>query len=181
MHADGKTLLERIADRCVRCPDCGKNWLWNGPQHRTNVPIIKYLNKVYYPKREVWKAHHGDIPAGRCVISTCESWLCINPEKIALATKADVQRRTVESGLMHTPIALAKIAMTKRKNSRISDDAIEELRSSGEPAEQVAARLGCSKAYVNMLRKNQCRKVVDARLNPFAGLLAANDSNRRRA
>ncbi len=155
----------------ARCEEVGECWIWQGGFLRGRFPIVKIANKSVYPKREAWKAANGkDIPAGNCVVNkkTCNDPHCCNPDHLTTATKRQVLQRTVSDGKLHTTKVRANIAMTKRAKSKLSDEAVQEIRYSDEPVSVLAAKHGISDTYGYMIRRGNSRKDYS---NPFAGLI----------
>lgn len=163
-------------------------WIWNGTLLRGKTPIMKFNNKSVYPKRAAWVLRNRRaVPKGMCIVNTddknvCDDPMCINPAHTGPVTKGAIVVRTVATGMLHTPAVRAKIAATKSAASKLSDAAVQDIRSNREPAAQAAVTHGISEAYVHMLRRGRFRNPAIG--NPFAGLftgLAANDSGRKRA
>lgn len=163
-------------------------WSWNGSLLRGKTPILKFKNKTVYPKRAAWVLRNRcAVPKGMCIVNThdksvCDDPMCINPAHTEPVTKGVVQRRTVATGMLHTQVARAKISATKSRASKLSDEAVADIRYGGDSAAQAAQKHGITEAYVHMLRKGQFRNPAIG--NPFAGLftgLAANDAGRVRA
>lgn len=161
----------KLVDVKARCDEIGECWIWNGPLLRHKHPIAKVKGVTYYAKRVVWSAfHRKPIPDGMCVVNkkACSEQHCCNPEHLMLATKLQVLQRVVDSGKLHTTKIRAKIASTKRAKSKLSDEAVMEIRYSDEAVSSLSAKHGISEAYGHMIRRGDSRKDY---ANPFAGLI----------
>lgn len=159
--------LETIKARCIECGDC---WVWASTLLRGQHPIMKSKGKSFYPKRVAWELHHGKkIPEGHCVVNKvhCANPHCCNPEHTHHLSRRRVLQMTVATGKMHTPLIKAKIAAAKRRESKLSDEAVLEFTHSDESVPVLAARHGISEAYGYMIRRGEFRKPLSS---PFAGL-----------
>jgi hypothetical protein len=161
-----KITLEYIKSKCRMVGEC---WEWN-TKSKYRAPAMNIKGKTLSPRREAWKLHRNqDIPSGYVIThkKTCGNPMCCNPEHLIRVKKLDVMVRTVSEGKLHTPAIRAKIAESKRKNSKLSQEAAKEIAYGDDPTEEAAAKHGISTAYVRMLRKGLFRKEF---ANPFAGL-----------
>jgi len=161
-----KITLEYIKSKCRMVGEC---WEWN-TKSKYRAPAMNIKGKTLSPRREAWKLHRNqDIPSGYVIThkKTCGNPMCCNPEHLIRVKKLDVMVRTVNEGKLHTPAIRAKIAESKRKNSKLSQEAAKEIAYGDDPTEEAAAKHGISTAYVRMLRKGLFRKEF---ANPFAGL-----------
>lgn len=65
-------------------------WLWTGALARANYGacnLRKYGEQ--YAHRAVWRATHGPVPDGLCVLHRCDNTLCCNPEHMLLGTQLE--------------------------------------------------------------------------------------------
>lgn len=160
-----------LEDIKARCEEVGECWIWQGTVLRKRFPVAKANNETLYPKRLAWAAHHGKpVPDGMCVVNRpakCHDPLCCNPDHLAAVTKRQVLQQVVDDGKLHTTKTRAKIAAAKRAGSKLSDQAVHEIRFSDEPVAVLAARHGISETYGHMIRRGDSRKDYSS---PFAGL-----------
>lgn len=160
-----------LDDIKARCEEVGECWIWQGTVLRKRFPIAKVKNATVYPKREAWAAHHGKpVPDGMCVVNRpvkCHDPLCCNPDHLTVATKRQVLQKVVADGKLHTPTIRAKIAVAKRAGSKLSDEAVQEIRFSDEPVAVLAARHGITETYGHMIRRGHSRKDYSS---PWRGL-----------
>jgi hypothetical protein len=158
--------LEYIKARCTIEGEC---WEWNTiGKHR--APAMKIKGKTLSPRREAWKLYKGkEISPGYVIThkKECGNPMCCNPEHLMQTKKVHVMKRTVSEGKLHTPVIVAKIAASKRKHSKLSQEAANEIACGNEHTEETAAKYGITPAYVRMIRKGLFRKEL---FNPFAGL-----------
>lgn len=162
--------LEDIKARCTYCEECDTHWSWAATLVRGVSPVMKDKNKTVLPRRMLWEQKHGEpVPAGLCVVTTCRNPKCCNPELLEAVSKAYVVKRTAETGAFSTLSFRAKVAQGKRKTSKLTDEAVAEIRASDEAPEIMAAKHDITTTYVRMLRNNRFRKEFTN--NPFQGLM----------
>lgn len=150
-------LLMLIQQRSEEEGDC---LLWTGASC-TRGPVVTIKQMQYPLRRLVWEAKHGEpFPAGSVTGVSCKNHLCL--EHVIDKTWSEHNSRP--TSLTHR----IRTAMAKRKDSKLSDAAVAEIRASGERADVLAERHGISTAYVYMIRRGYNRRDY---ANPFAGLV----------
>lgn len=184
--ADPPCDLEYIRLRCRMEGDC---WVWSlstkegrWPRMSVTRPDKKGVARqfcLYVRHVVVWLSRGGRPRLGnnRAVITTCGNPMCVNPAHLKVISKAELNR--INAGYQGTLSMRKKYAESRRRTSRLSDDDVKTIRESDKAAKEVAQEYGISLAYVYMLRRGEWRREYTS--NPFAGLLAANDSKRRAA
>lgn len=180
--------LDDIKDRC-HIDDDG-HWIWKGAVSEGKWPRIWAPDhtKEGSPmesqtgRRAVWHVCTGKaIPTGWRMIGTCEVDSCLNPKHMKCGTTADWGAQVRKSGI-HTGSVRHQTAsrQTGRKRSVLTPETFQEILSSNETGLALASRLGISAQTVSKARKGQI-KCFEATGGLFTGLMAANDSTRRRA
>lgn len=154
--------MEKVRARCVECGDC---LLWPGAM-TTRGPVLTLAQKQVQLRRCVWEHAHGKpFPPDRVTSIDCENANCLADNHIVARTRAQLNARTLKR---RTSVSRnARIAMTKRKSSKLSDHGAEDIRTSGLPPQEAADKWGVSKAYVYMIRAGRFRRDY---ASPFAGL-----------
>lgn len=150
--------LDDIKDRCVEEGEC---WLWKGALSGGKWPCIWHEGKTVPVRRVVWTLHKGKtIPANVCITPKCDNDLCVCPGCLV----GRVGRRAARPATMQRRI---RMATSLRAKSRISDEAVMDIRTSGEPLAVLAERHGISYSYADQLRRGVRRRDFSS---PFAGL-----------
>ena len=167
-----KHTLESLRARTTEDGDC---LIWTGSDNGKGIPKVKNGNGGMGVRRVVWELRKGKIPEGKQVIVTCGHAGCI--EHLALATKAQVSKaaQSRPDVRAHRSATSAKAARAKAK---LTMELARQIRNDPREGIVVAAELGVCKSTVSHVRRN--RTWVD-RSNPFAGLVAMNDSKRKAA
>jgi hypothetical protein len=158
----GAYLMDKVRTRCTEDGDCLR---WSGAM-TTRGPVVTVAQKQIQLRRIVWEDAHGTpFPSDRVASMDCDNPDCLHAEHIIARTRAQLNARTLRR---HTSIGRnAKIAHTKRKASKLSDEGAEDIRTSELPAQELADKWGISKTYVYMIRGGRFRRNY---ASPFAGL-----------
>lgn len=166
-------LICRIYGRCEEVGDCLE---WQGARNPEGTMYLKRRGVSYNIRRLIYEDKHGAIPNGRMVTYGCGNPRCIR--HLVAATWSDMSKRLAKQGVMSSMKRRAAVANGRRKTSRLSDEAVAEIRAWDGPVPEIASKHGISDAYAYMLRRNLYR--VDF-ASPWAAILAANDGGRRAA
>lgn len=152
----------------LRCRDCGDCWQWLGAKVHQRHPVITIQGVQHYVRRLVWQLKHGKpVPPKMRITASCDNTDCVNPEHVVARSGRQIAKRTAADGAFSTHAFRAKVALGKRRNSKLSDADVQRVRASTGDVAPLADELGISKAYAYMLRSGRFR--VDYS-NPFAQL-----------
>jgi len=89
---------------------------------------------------------------------TCSTRDCANPLHRERRTKSQHQQMMAQRPA--TTFRRAHIAAGRRVDSKLSDDAVQDIRTSGELLRIVAARHGISVPYASRIRLGQARRAL---------------------
>jgi hypothetical protein len=167
-------LIDRICARCVEVGECLE---WHGCLSGKGQIYVSFGGTQFLVRRVLWESLHGAPPNGKMIAAACGNKLCVRHLKAitwSQKNKRDAKQRKASHRL--------NVAAARRKNSKLSDEAVARVRSHVGGLAALAAELGISETYAYQLRNNQCRRDLS---NPFAGLftglVAANESTSRTA
>src|ERR1700684_1119117 len=73
-------------------------WLWKGSLSDKGYGRIKLRKRWIKAHRYSYELHHGEIPAGKLVLHSCDNRGCVNPKHLRLGTCMDNARDMVERG-----------------------------------------------------------------------------------
>lgn len=165
--------LTTLQQRCTLCPECEQRWQWPGALQQGRYPITTIADKQHYVRRLAYQlANPGKaMPTGRrhCIRSLCDNLRCINPSLLIVMTKSAILRQAVQDGRFQTPVARAKVAVAMRRRSKLTDEAVAQIRASTDSDAATARRHGISGRYAALIRRGTSR--VDYAGNPFARLM----------
>lgn len=178
-------LLDRLQRRCGVCPECGEKWDWLGNHRKSVVHAVLEINAIRYPvKTLAWAATTLRAkPADRVLMSKCPHPSCINPKLAKVATKADVVHKQVKDGLLLNAHHRRQIMIGRRKRAtKLDMDKARAIRASSKSVAELALEHQVSKQTIRrVLSGAQWLELDSPMTGVFTGLMAANDSARRRA
>lgn len=179
-------MLSDVRGRC-RLED--GHWLWAGAKSSDGYPRIwspdftrhKGKMRAQPGRRGVWHlAHQRAIPNGWRVFSTCRERLCVSPGHIVCEAVAKQGVKVAKSGRLKGVVArIVANRATNQRRSKLTRAIIEDIRSSPETGEALAARLGLGRQTISKVRRGAV--AFDAIGGVFTGLIAANEASQRRA
>lgn len=174
------SLLDRLADkrrawleeRVIERDGC---LVWtlaanNGTDPRThaNGTTVAVRRLIYN------ETHDKPMRRNECAMvqpECCEC--CVHPDHIRKVARKDVQK-----GRKHNMDHAIAIAKARRAQAKLTQEQVREIRASTETYPVLARRYGIDQSYVGYIKAQRAWKDYS---NPFAGLLAANDTTRRAA
>ena len=74
-----------IEDRSIPVPEAGCH-LWLFPPTNRGYGQIGQFHRSFSAHRVAYQVFKGEIPAGMCVMHTCDTPLCVNPDHLRLGT-----------------------------------------------------------------------------------------------
>ena len=150
------------------CDEVGACWIWKGALNPGKSPRMQVNGERVYLRPIVFSLSSKAPKAKKDLFTVrCNDRRCISPECVIARSRAWVNSRTMKNGLAGNLAFCASVSTARKKKSKLSDEAVVQIRSMERPAKEEAAAHGISTAYVNMLRAGLWRK--DYR-SPFAGL-----------
>jgi hypothetical protein len=147
-------LQAEIRARTVEIGDC-LEWIGRfGSNKNRSTPLLDVaidgVRHYMIVSREVWKARHGPIPAGRVVYRSCLNYRCVT--HLALGRSGSPPKARAEAGIAsHPPSAVAAMTKSKRKGAKYSAEQVAALRlprtwratsAAGEGGARQSARCG---------------------------------------
>lgn len=156
----------------LACTDeFGDCLIWSG-YRANNTPFVFHDGGMTSVRGLLWRLMGKKVPDGRVYYrAACKQDGCIAPGHTICDTEADHMKRLAQPEMRTVAgeaIRSAKIAKQKRKASRISEEAIQEILHSNETGPKIAERLGISRSLVSQYRRG--RIGATRATNPFQGL-----------
>lgn len=145
------SLAERLEAGSVLLPFCGCR-VWMGATRDHGYGMIGFGRKAIKAHRAAYMLAHGEIPAGEgyhgtVVRHTCDVPSCVNPDHLEIGSQADNMVDVANRG--------------NRKGERhhlrkLSDEAVREIRKSGESQTHLAKRFGVHPSTISFAKSGRC-------------------------
>lgn len=170
MSAAAQTLTNKqhIALIKSRCDEVGECWIWNGALDGHGRPQKRHEGKTVYVRRLVRELADGKpVPADKVVPASCGCKKCVSPKCSSITTTREKAVMAARRGVYSSPAKLARMVLTVRAKSHISDELVERIRASDGPCSRISAETKVSLSHVKAIRRLAARKPMSS---PFAGL-----------
>lgn len=141
--------------------------IWEGGSAH-NAPYFS-VNKKSTPVRR-WIAESLQGKKTKClfVTFTCHCNMCVNPDHIAVVTRAKMQKMHADRlQYASNPVRRAKISKAARVRFNTSEEQVEKARNDPRSIRVVAKELGRSFDFVRKIRNGETWQNYGS---PFAGL-----------
>jgi hypothetical protein len=152
----------------------GECLIWTGTSDPVRGPMIHWNNMAVPVRRLLWTLNGRDLTSSQSLRCRCEEHNCLRLGHLRKENRVEV--------LIGKPLSLVhkkRIAETKRKKSNISQETVNQIRSSDQSLKQLAALTNVPISTVAAIRCGRLHK--EYRTNPFSGLLPSNYEAKARA
>lgn len=139
-------------------------WRWTGCQSGKNKPygVVNWNGVQFRAHRLAWQLTNGTTPGALVVRHTCDNPRCVRPSHLLLGTPADNNRdmwergrcaKGEQNGARKHPERLAR--GERNGVSKLTDEAVREIRASRLPLGHFAKRYGVSEASISGVRRGR--------------------------
>jgi Autographiviridae endonuclease len=111
-------------------------WIWKAHKNHKGYGTFQVGNASKKAHRVSWEITNGEIPAGMCVLHTCDVACCVNPFHLFLGTKGDNNRDRASKNRN------ANTDGEKNPFAKLSDAQVVEILSSYRAGGVTQAELG---------------------------------------
>lgn len=158
--------MMRILDSTEEFADC---ILWTGATTQQGYPIYKPTGcGCTLVRRSVFKLNGGAVKDRQPVVTTCNERLCINPAHMVASTCQSVAKAAGRAGAFSGKTRCAKIAASKRLNSKLNIELAIEIRLSPISTRALAKLHSVNRSVIIGIKAGRMWKDYT---NPFAGLM----------
>jgi hypothetical protein len=129
--------------------DASQCWPWIGCRSGSGYGYLWWRGRYRYAHRLAWELANGrPIPPGIIVRHHCDNPLCCRPSHLVLGRHADNMADMASRG--------------RRRQFRLSAEAVAEIRSSARPSPILAAEFGVSPTAIQMVRRGESYPLMEA-------------------
>jgi hypothetical protein len=115
---DTETCFWRQVNKSQGC------WLWTGTLNQDGYGVTFQFKETVLAHRIAYVLTRGSIPAGMCVLHTCDVRNCVNPAHLFIGTRADNCRDRSAKGRTVGSHCYGK----NNGKGKLSDEQIAEIR-----------------------------------------------------
>lgn len=137
--------------------------IWTGAMKDGKSPTAQVAGRVHSVRRLVWEVTHNVALGPRIARACCGVHGCVHPDCISAVDASFVQR-----GILRSKDARMRVALGRRKASKLTDDDIKAIRASDLTQTELATRYGVSQQSISMYRRGV---VWLDYTSPFAALI----------
>lgn len=159
----------------AKCTIAGGHWLWDGAMTRDGIGEVRHGFNLRSARAVMWELANGKpLPKDMVCICTCEHVNCISPKCIQAVTFAEKNRFMAQRGVYAawTDERREKCRQTRRKNSRFTEELIDQVRYDPRPARAVAMEVGMSPSHAKQIRNGRSWAKFDPWSHQFGRLAA---------
>jgi HNH endonuclease len=133
------TLRQRLEHYSI--PDANTGCiLWVGRSTINGYGMLNWQQQPWLAHRLAWSEVHGRIPSAMNVLHRCDVRTCINPDHLFLGTTSDNMRDRREK---------------ERIRARLTNGALDAIRSASGSPRELAARYGVPEGLVCRIKHEQ--------------------------
>jgi anaerobic selenocysteine-containing dehydrogenase len=121
-------------------------WLWLGHVNSWGYGRLGRGRLERQAHRLSYLTYKGPIPSDLLVLHSCDMPCCVNPDHLRLGTHADNNQDTLVRDRHVT------ISGEQQHSSKLTWDAVAEIRSSSETISELARRFGVSRRAIRFVK-----------------------------
>lgn len=152
--------------------DVGECWEWQGGMTRGTTPSARFPGPVKLPnsvRKAVLLATLKIALGKRYARAKCNNFRCVKPDHVIAVPLHNIRREAAaRTGYGQNIARRAAISRSKRSQSLLTNEMLQEIRASQESNKQLAARLGFSVRTIRIARNGYVHEKLQA--TPFTGL-----------
>lgn len=135
-------------------------WEWKLRPMSDGYGVLVIGGKVWVlAHRLAWVLKYGSIPEGQCVLHKCDNRICVNPEHLFLGDNLDnIEDRVNKNRTSHASRNVGEL----NGNSKLSNEAMNDIWLSSEPYKQIARKFGISMSNITRIKKSK-RSISNAK------------------
>jgi len=158
-HRTVKPIFTRLIEKTVEEGDC---LIWTGCCANGKWPQWNIDYRPTPVRRTLWEQVHERSAKRLEVGTSCGTPKCVHPDHLVARSRSQRMK-----GIPLSPANVARVALGRRRKSKLNIDLVRQIRASDEPGNVVEERLGLKAGYASRIRSG---RVWRDHASPFAGL-----------
>jgi hypothetical protein len=160
--------IDSLMERTSAEDDCIE---WLGYSYMNQYPQVSHGGIMFPVRKLVMMLNNRKVPDLAYFKTTCGNDLCVRLEHIKVVDqKKHMQVMAAAVDHKH-PLRIAKLQAAAAPRRKLSQDQVDDIMVSEEPSRALALAHGVSHGTITKIKANRARRIVNASLNPFAGLM----------
>lgn len=160
--------IESLMERTSIEGDCTE---WLGYSYDGNNPQVSHDGKMIAVRKLVMLLHDRKFPSRAYFKTTCGNELCVRLEHIKVIDHKKHMISMAKKVIHNAPTRVAKLQASAISRRKLTDEQVQDIVMSDQSSRALAAVYGVSPSTISKVKANQSRRVVNASINPFAGLM----------
>jgi hypothetical protein len=159
--------LESLMARTVEVGDCLE---WTG-YFQNGSPFVVSGGVKWLVRRLIRHLEGQVLSSGVHMGTHCDNQKCIKSEHLAERSKTRHMSMIARKVDYQHPLRISKLQKAAESRRVLSDENLNLIRLDTRSCAAIANDFGVSKSLIANIRRGKSRKVVNASINPFAGLM----------
>jgi len=160
--------IESLMQRTSVEGDCIE---WLGYSYEGNNPQVSHAGKMVAVRKLVMLLNERKVPDRAYFKTTCGNDLCVRLEHIKVVDHKKHMISMAKNVNHKSPTRIAKLQAAAAPRRKLSPEQIDAILESTDSSRELALFYGVSKSTIAKVKGNRARRIVNASINPFAGLM----------
>lgn len=160
--------IESLMERTSTEGDCAE---WLGYSYQGNYPQVSHDGKMVAVRKLVMLLNERKVPDRAYFKTTCGNDLCVRLQHIKVVDHKKHMQTMAQNVMHNSPTRVAKLQASAISRRKLTDEQVQDILLADQTSKDLAAAYGVSKGTIVKIKANRARRVVNASLNPFAGLM----------
>jgi hypothetical protein len=167
--------VKSLLSRCIEEGDCQ---IWQGATDGYGRAQTRHDGRIWYVRRLMFELTAGrPIKPGLVMACKCGNPRCVSMICAVETTNKGRARLAVARDAYRNADKIRRMTVTRRANSKFSDELVEQIRNMDESCAKISKAVGMSLSHVKAIRRGTIR--IDYKTNPFANFMASNANQGR--
>ena len=159
-----ESLMERVSIE-------GTCFEWNGYVYEDNNPQVMHDSKMMAVRKLVMLLNERKVPEKAYYKTTCGNDLCVRLEHIKVMDQKRHMISMAKKVNHNAPTRIIKLQKIAESRRKLSDEQVQDIIVSEKTSRELGDMYGVSASTITKIKANKARRVMNASVNPFVGLM----------